>query len=197
MADWQSERRARDERLAVGSKFAAGRMVAPKDATALLEAVIRPGDRICLEGDNQKQADFLAGCLAKADPKVLHDLHVVQSGIDGAAHQLPAVSISAAATAMPIEVSDRTDVRLRRLMFRSRHRGTQESDLILGSFAETYLPAFESAQIEKFEALLECPDAELFDWMIAGRTPPPEHDHDVMRLLRQYCAEARQIPQPN
>src|SRR6202023_485253 len=31
--------------------------------------------------DNQKQADFLAACLANADPKVLHDLHVVQSGI--------------------------------------------------------------------------------------------------------------------
>ena len=81
MADWQSEQRARGERLAAGSKFAAGKIVAPNDATALLEAVIRPKDRICLEGDNQKQADFLAACLAKADPKVLHDLHVVQSGI--------------------------------------------------------------------------------------------------------------------
>ena len=44
MADWQSERRARDERLGAGSKFAAGKMVPPKDATALLEAVIQPGD---------------------------------------------------------------------------------------------------------------------------------------------------------
>jgi malonate decarboxylase alpha subunit len=73
--------RYRDERLSAGSKFAAGKMVAPKDTTALLEAVIRPGDRICLEGDNQKQADFLAARLAAADPKLLHDLHVVQSGI--------------------------------------------------------------------------------------------------------------------
>ena len=81
MTDWQSEQRARNDRLAAGKKFAAGKRVAPKDTTALLEAVIRPGDRICLEGDNQKQADFLAACLAKADPKVLHDLHVVQSGI--------------------------------------------------------------------------------------------------------------------
>src|SRR6202044_210024 len=81
MAEWQTERRARDERLAAGSKFAAGKMVAPNDASALLEAIVRPGDRICLEGDNQKQADFLAACLARADPKVLHDLHVVQSGI--------------------------------------------------------------------------------------------------------------------
>src|SRR5580700_5248795 len=73
--------RYRDERLSAGSKFATGKMVPPKDATALLEAVIRPGDRICLEGDNQKQADFLAARLAAADPKRLHDLHVVQSGI--------------------------------------------------------------------------------------------------------------------
>ena len=81
MIDWQSERRSRGQRLGAGSKLAEGKMVAPGDATALLEAVIRPGDRICLEGDNQKQADFLAACLANADPKVLHDLHVVQSGI--------------------------------------------------------------------------------------------------------------------
>ena len=81
MTDWQSERRCRDERLRAGSKFADGKVVAASAGTALLEAVIRPGDRICLEGDNQKQADFLAACLANADPKVLHDLHVVQSGI--------------------------------------------------------------------------------------------------------------------
>jgi malonate decarboxylase alpha subunit len=81
MIDWQSERRSREERLLAGSKFADGKVVAADAATALLEAVTRPGDRICLEGDNQKQADFLAACLANANPKVLHDLHVVQSGI--------------------------------------------------------------------------------------------------------------------
>src|SRR5271156_1511048 len=86
MIDWQSERRSRDQRLDAGSKFADGKMVAPRNGTALLEAVVRPGDRICLEGDNQKQADFLAACLANADPKVLHDLHVVQSGIVLAEH---------------------------------------------------------------------------------------------------------------
>jgi malonate decarboxylase alpha subunit len=81
MADWQTERRARAERVAGGSALAEGKMVAADRATALLEAVIRPGDRVCLEGDNQKQADFLAGALVKADPKILHDLHIVQSGL--------------------------------------------------------------------------------------------------------------------
>src|SRR5271154_2080518 len=84
--DWDSQKRSREERLRAGSKFAHGKMVRPADTTALLEAIIRPGDRICLEGDNQKQADFLAECLANADPARLHDLHVVQSGIVLQAH---------------------------------------------------------------------------------------------------------------
>src|SRR6266566_1482239 len=48
-------------------------------ATQLLEAITEPGDRVTIEGDNQKQADFLAAALAKADPERLHDLHMVQS----------------------------------------------------------------------------------------------------------------------
>ena len=38
-------------------------------------------DRICLEGDNQKQADFLAEILAGVDPSRIHDLHIAQWGI--------------------------------------------------------------------------------------------------------------------
>jgi len=81
MAEWNKRKLQREARLAAGAKFARGKLVDQAAATALLEAVIRPGDRICLEGDNQKQADFLAACLANASPQTLHDLHVVQSGI--------------------------------------------------------------------------------------------------------------------
>jgi malonate decarboxylase alpha subunit len=45
----------------------------------LLEAIIEPGDRVAIEGDNQKQADFLASTLASVDPAQVHDLHMVQS----------------------------------------------------------------------------------------------------------------------
>src|SRR6202165_3486804 len=51
----------------------------PERATELLEAIIEPGDRVAIEGDNQKQADFLASALAKVDPARVHDLHMVQS----------------------------------------------------------------------------------------------------------------------
>jgi malonate decarboxylase alpha subunit len=86
MTDWQKQRSERDTRLNAGSRYASGKMVQPESAKALLDAVIRPGDRVCLEGDNQKQADFLAEVLAGVDRSRIHDLHIVQSGIVLQAH---------------------------------------------------------------------------------------------------------------
>ena len=79
--NWQHHQEARDVRLQSGSAIASGKVVAAKDATRLLEAVIRPGDRVCLEGDNQKQADLLTNALLAADVSKVHDLHMVQSGV--------------------------------------------------------------------------------------------------------------------
>ncbi len=78
---WDAERTARGERIAAASHLARGKVVAREDATALLQAILRPGDRVCLEGDNQKQADLLAKALVAVDPAVVHDLHMVQSGV--------------------------------------------------------------------------------------------------------------------
>ncbi len=81
MTIWNKARAARDARLRAGGRIAKGKIVQAADATALLEAVIEPGDRVCLEGDNQKQADLLARALAAVDVAKVHDLHMVQSGI--------------------------------------------------------------------------------------------------------------------
>ena len=86
MTDWQKQRSRRNRRLEAGSRCATGKMVTPENAKALLEAVIHPGDRVCLEGDNQKQADFLAEVLASVDQSRIHDLHIVQSGLVLQAH---------------------------------------------------------------------------------------------------------------
>lgn len=86
MTTWHKARAVRDARLQAAGKLAKGKIVQARDATALLEAVIRPGDRVCLEGDNQKQADLLARALAAVDVAKVHDLHMVQSGIVLAEH---------------------------------------------------------------------------------------------------------------
>jgi antitoxin CptB len=78
------------------------------------------------------------------------------------------------------------EFRRKRLLYRSWHRGTRESDLILGRFAAAYLALFDEAQLDRYEALLDCADAELFDWVAGRAAPPAARDHDVMRLLRAF-----------
>ena len=78
---WNSlaeNRRLRLERAAAVSGIA-GKLCPADAATALLEAILEPGDRVCLEGNNQKQADFLAAALVGCDSGRVHDLHMVQS----------------------------------------------------------------------------------------------------------------------
>jgi len=76
---WDHQRRSRDRRLTRARDCAAGKHVDAAAIGALLRAVIEPGDRVCLEGNNQKQADFLARALTALDPAAVNGLHMVQS----------------------------------------------------------------------------------------------------------------------
>ena len=80
---WDHERQRRNRKLerAASSLGASLRdkVVSADLAVQLLEAVIEPGDRVCLEGNNQKQADFLAQALTRVDPARVNKLHMLQS----------------------------------------------------------------------------------------------------------------------
>ncbi|GIH23313.1 malonate decarboxylase subunit alpha [Acrocarpospora phusangensis] len=79
--DWTKRRTAKRERLEAVRPHVSGRVVNPARMRDTLQALLRPGDRVALEGDNQKQADFLAEALAGCDPDVVHDLHLLISSI--------------------------------------------------------------------------------------------------------------------
>src|SRR5580658_3299384 len=80
MSDTSRRGADRASRLARAAALggASGKVCAADRATSLLEAIIEPGDRVTIEGDNQKQADFLASALATVNPARVHDLHMVQ-----------------------------------------------------------------------------------------------------------------------
>lgn len=67
------------QRLARAGRYLDGKVLDTSRATEALEAVIEPGDRVALEGNNQKQADFLSRSLAQVDPGRVHGLHLVMS----------------------------------------------------------------------------------------------------------------------
>jgi malonate decarboxylase alpha subunit len=78
---WDTGRRDKAERLGQAAGLATGKTVPTGLTVDLLHAVMRPGDRVALEGNNQKQADFLSRALAQVDPERIHDLHMLFSSI--------------------------------------------------------------------------------------------------------------------
>ena len=80
---WNTRAARRAQRLARAAQVLGpalqGKRVQPTHAVALLNEVLTPFDRVCLEGNNQKQADFLARALVQVDVQRVHDLHMVQS----------------------------------------------------------------------------------------------------------------------
>ncbi len=82
-----SRRRAEKARRLDQVRHLADGVVLPGDKiVAALEALIAPGDRVVLEGNNQKQADFLSRSLAQVDPGRLHDLHMIMPSVSRAEH---------------------------------------------------------------------------------------------------------------
>nr|WP_076594073.1 malonate decarboxylase subunit alpha [Herminiimonas arsenitoxidans] len=83
---WDTLARNTAARLKRGAPHANGKVVAAENIAALLHSVIESGDRVCVEGNNQKHADFLALALSKLDANLVHDLHIIQSNLALASH---------------------------------------------------------------------------------------------------------------
>src|ERR1700733_1503262 len=83
---WTTRRDEKRRRLESVKRWMSGPVLAQNKMVEALEAVIQSGDRIVMEGDNQKQADFLSRSLAEVDPKKIHDLHLIISSISRPEH---------------------------------------------------------------------------------------------------------------
>jgi malonate decarboxylase alpha subunit len=68
------------------SSWMSGPLLTQNKLVDALQLLIVPRDRIVLEGDNQKQADFLSLALVKLDPTKIHDLHLIISSISRPEH---------------------------------------------------------------------------------------------------------------
>ena len=76
------------------------------------------------------------------------------------------------------------DARRRRALFRATHRGTHETDLLVGGYVEGRIDRFTDAELDALEALLDLPDPDLADWL-TGRVPLPENAQPMLRAMRE------------
>lgn len=77
----RSEKRRRIEALGIN-----GKVLPTDDIVGLLQKLILPGDRVVMEGNNQKQADFLSRSLAEVNPNIIHDLHMIMPSVGRSEH---------------------------------------------------------------------------------------------------------------
>ena len=76
-----------------------------------------------------------------------------------------------------------TENKRKRLIFRSWHRGTKEMDILLGSFADKYVPGMDEGALVQYDALLNIGDPELYDWYL-GKADVPANDHSA--VMKQF-----------
>ncbi|USK47970.1 malonate decarboxylase subunit alpha [Bacillus sp. CMF12] len=83
---WNTRLEAKQKRLEKMKGITSNRIIPTHQIVEALETLIMPGDRVVLEGNNQKQASFLSAALAQADPKKIFDLHMIMSSISRPEH---------------------------------------------------------------------------------------------------------------
>src|ERR1700733_13136472 len=83
---WSRRRAKKAARLARIAPWMDGPVLQTGAIVEALQALLEPGDAVALEGDNQKQADFLSRSLVQADPAKIHDLHLLISSVSRPEH---------------------------------------------------------------------------------------------------------------
>lgn len=76
-------------------------------------------------------------------------------------------------------------IRRKRLRFRAQHRGTFETDILIGDFVDACVDTLNEQELADMETILEMPDPDLTDWLL-GRLPLPEEKATPM--LRRMVA---------
>ncbi len=68
-------------------------------------------------------------------------------------------------------MAETKEIRIKRLYYRSVHRGCKETDALLGFFADTHLPKLDADALDIYERFLDESDHDIWDW-VAGKAAP-------------------------
>lgn len=76
------------------------------------------------------------------------------------------------------------DLWLKRLTYRSWHRGCKETDLVLGTYCAQHVEQLEDADLQLFEAFLDEDDAEIWAWLTEKKPCPNTAYAPLLSRLR-------------
>lgn len=83
---WTTKRDEKARRIKSIAHLTDGAVLKKENIVEALEHLIMPGDKVVLEGDNQKQADFLSQALVQVSAGKVNKLHMIMSSISRPEH---------------------------------------------------------------------------------------------------------------
>jgi antitoxin CptB len=84
---------------------------------------------------------------------------------------------------------DSADIRIRRIRYRSWHRGCKETDVILGQFADKALHLLQTeGELDLYESLLDEQDVDIWNWL-TDKTSLQGGKYDQLKQTLQTFAK--------
>ena len=62
----------------------------------------------------------------------------------------------------------------------------KEVDLLLGSYVDRHLGSLTDAMLDQLEALLECGDPDIYNWVTGRAEAPPSFQNELMQSLKAH-----------
>lgn len=84
------------------------------------------------------------------------------------------------------------DTLVKKLLYRSIHRGCKETDIIIGNFAKQYIHTMNTQELKDFEIILEQSDSDIYDWCL-GKTPHKFKNNQIINRLIEFTSQNKII----
>jgi len=75
---------------------------------------------------------------------------------------------------------------IKKLLYRSNHRGTKEMDLLIGGFAKKNLESLNAEELKEFELILNYTDKKLNSWLVDNKTDSDLEKFSISKKIKEF-----------
>ena len=78
------------------------------------------------------------------------------------------------------------DLLIKKILYRSKYRGTKEMNLLLSNFVKQYINDFDIVELKQLDDLLNFDDDSLFKWYLSKKNEIKIPNNKVSNLLKNF-----------
>lgn len=78
------------------------------------------------------------------------------------------------------------NIRVKRLLYQSMHRGCKETDAMLGRFAKSEIDKFSKEELDQYEEFISEDDWDIYAWLIGTYPMPEKFNNNVVKAIINF-----------